>query len=535
VTRHLAPVPGLAVALVVVVSLAAPGSATAATATAPAGRGPGPDEGRIVAALPDPVADGDRGEFVVVRVPADGGNWTLTDGEDAVGLPPGLIAVSPDPAAVESSADRVVAADTALANAGERLVLRRNGRPVDALRYSDAPEGERLVVTPEGAVWRPRGFEPRSPETHGPAAATAFVLPDAPGPVIDALRGADRRLLVAGYTFTSERVAEALRAAARRGVEVRVLVEGGPVGGLSGREAALLDRLVDAGVAVRVVAGPHAPFRYHHAKYAVADDRALVLTENWKPAGVGGRGSRGWGVRVEGSVVGGLADLFRTDFEGPGAVPWRRFREGRTFVTDDAAGGDYPARFEPERVRADRIRLLTAPGNAREALVARVDAADERVLVLQPTVGGRDDPLVRASLRAARRGVEVRILLSGAWYVDDENRRLVERLNGLAEREDLALSAAVADPGGRYGKLHAKGLVVDDAVAVGSLNWNDVSATENREVVLVLEGEPAGYFAAVFEADWRGGRTRLPPVLALGVAGAVGVALLVGRRELRFA
>jgi phosphatidylserine/phosphatidylglycerophosphate/cardiolipin synthase-like enzyme len=127
--------------------------------------------------------------------------------------------------------------------------------------------------------------------------ATAFVLHDTSGPVTDTLRAADDRILLAGYTFASERVTRELLAAHRRGVEVRLLLDGGPVGGVSRRSAALLDRLSRAGVEVRMVAGPLPRYEFHHAKYAVVDDRALVLTENWKPAGTGGNGSRGWGVR----------------------------------------------------------------------------------------------------------------------------------------------------------------------------------------------------------------------------------------------
>ncbi|TQR22553.1 hypothetical protein C9J85_07385 [Haloferax sp. wsp5] len=105
---------------------------------------------------------------------------------------------------------------------------------------------------------------------------------------------------MAGYTLSSARVADALIAAQRRGATVRVLLEGEPVGSRTAAEASTLDRLAEAGVSVRVMTGPRARYRYHHAKYAVADGQAVVLTENWKPAGSaviiregGGHGRRG--------------------------------------------------------------------------------------------------------------------------------------------------------------------------------------------------------------------------------------------------
>ena len=72
-----------------------------------------------------------------------------------------------------------------------------------------------------------------------------------------------------------------------------------------------------------------------------------------------------------------------------------------------------------------------------------------------------------------------------------------------------------------------------DEVLLGSLNWNNNSARENREVALVLDGSEAGaYFTRVFDADWPPGST-LPVgyLLAIGIV-AVGVVLLV--RRLRF-
>jgi phosphatidylserine/phosphatidylglycerophosphate/cardiolipin synthase-like enzyme len=494
-----------------------------------------PDDPRIVAVYPNPVADNDVGEYVVVD-PNGARNLTLADGEDAVDVPAAddPVALAPDPDAARNLTDRrVVAVDIALSNAGERLRLRRDGQVVDALAYEDAPEAERRTRT----GWRPPGFDPRNVRRVGAANATAFVLPDSPDLPVETLRSADRRLLLAGYTLTSRRVAAAAVAAAERGATVRVLVEGAPVGGVSRRQAAVLDRLTRSGVAVRVVGGERARFRFHHAKYAVVDDRALVLTENWKPSGTGGRDNRGWGVRVDSpAAADDLAGLFARDFGAHDARRWTAARRDRTFESAGAAEGSYPSRIDPERVQPRRVRVLTAPGNAERAVVGIIDGAERQIRVLQPSLGGPDVPFVRALVRAAERGVQVRVLLSGAWYAAEENERLVERLNDRATRHDLPLSARIAEPNGRYGTVHAKGLVADDTVVVGSLNWNNVSARENREVALALTGGGAArYYRRAFDADWRGGSGLPPAGLALAAALAVGVAVAYLRRRVRFA
>jgi phosphatidylserine/phosphatidylglycerophosphate/cardiolipin synthase-like enzyme len=492
----------------------------------------GPDDGRenrtliserprIVELFPNPTAAENRGEYLVVRLP-ERGNWSLSDGYHEASIPAnasGVVALSMDPA----NTTRLLTDESAGANygatelwalddyfplsaSGDRIALRRNGTAVAVVEYDRAPEGHRWRA--EWGEWRPRGYEPRSATRTPNATVTPFVLPDSPGMPVEPLRGADDRLLLAGYTLGSERVADLLVAAADRGVEVRVL-DGEP------------ER-----------------FRFHHAKYAVADDRAVVLTENWKPSGTGGRTNRGWGV-VTGTprsattgrtAADDLAALFRADAAASDARAWASFREETEFHDGGAANGSYPTRFEPPAPTTADVALLTAPGNGADRLVARIDAADDRVLALVPRTGGPDNRLVRALRRAADRGVDVHLLLSGAWYDREENRALVQAL------ADDPVSVAVAEPRGRYGKVHAKGVVVDDAAIVGSLNWNAGAATENREVLLAIEDEAvADFYARAYAADWRGGGVHLPLGLVGGLAVAVAGAGAVARREVTFA
>jgi phosphatidylserine/phosphatidylglycerophosphate/cardiolipin synthase-like enzyme len=496
----------------------------------------------IVAVYPDPVADGDRGEFVVLRLPerANRSAWTLTEGDATVSLGNGTgggrVAVAADPTIAREHADATVLTvpRLGLANAGERLTLRRNGTVVDELRYGDSEEGSLYV----GGEWRPLGATDHPVTRHSVDEVRPFLLPDSPGVPATVLSGAERRLLLAGYTFESERATEHLVAAAERGVRVSVLLEAAPVGGRSRRAAALLDRLVAAGVDVRVLGGPRSRYAYHHPKYAVVDDRALVLTENWKPSGTGGRANRGWGVVVpDAGVAADLARVFERDAAAVDATSWEIYRAGRTFPAagDPAANGTFPTGLPAETRSASAVELLVAPDNAEGRLRELLAGADDRILVQQMTVDGPDGPFVSTAVAAARRGVEVRILLSGAWYVREENRRLVEHLRRVADREDLPLAARVADPGDRYRQIHAKGVVIDGETAVvGSLNWNAESARDNREVLLVVNGSAAGYYERAFEADWAGGDgagSGLPVrVLALAGVVAVACAVLVARR-----
>ena len=502
------------------------------------GSTPGP---RIVAAFPDPVAEDDIGEYVVVDA-AGTANLTLSDGESSISIPPaGVVALSAHPNATRELVDApVVDSGLYLSNGGEELVLRRDDRVIDRLEYDRAGEGERLNATT--GRWTPRGLTPRPVVSTGSATATAFVLPDAPGVPLETLASADDRILLAGYTFSASRVADALLAAAERGVRVQVLLEGGPVGGMTTDQRKQLDRLAAGGVEVRVIGGPHARFAFHHPKYAVADDAALVMTENWKPSGTGGRDSRGWGVRIDsGRTADELAAVFAHDADGIDAVPWRRYRENASFVEESPATGSFDSRFEPATVHVDEVRVLTAPGNAGTAVRTSIGGAEESIDVLSPRLVV-EEAYFAALVAAAERGVRVRILLSNAWYDEESNRAVVERAAELRER-GVPIEARIAEPDGRFGKVHAKGAVVDgETVVLGSLNWNAHATTENREVVLVLDGtEPAAYYGETFEADWErsaggseetGWKTRT--TLALGALSAVALAGVALRRTVEF-
>ncbi|QSG12426.1 Phosphatidylserine/phosphatidylglycerophosphate/ cardiolipin synthase or related enzyme [Halapricum desulfuricans] len=512
-------------------------AANETTASSPNGTSP-PE---LTAAYPNPTAYGDEGEYLVLEAPngTELGAYRLDDGHREARLPDrtvgGRIVLTANRSAVPDGVRGPIvewSEMVPLSNAGESLTLSDGNGTVETLEYEDAPEGE--VLRPDtDRRWRALGATSFEPVVGGPGSVRAFALPDSPSVPLAVIESAERRVLLAGYTFTSERVAERLIAVRERGVAVEVIVDGAPVGGLTERSAAVLDRLTAANVSVRVVGGDGGRYEFQHAKYAVVDDRAIVLTENWKPAGVGGASSRGWGVVVDSpAIVDGLSRTFRADSGSRGAVPWEAFRGDVSLESAAPSRRQYPARIESQSVAVERAELVVAPDNAAGRVQGLLANASDSVRIVQVSIGGRDDRLLREAIAAAERGVEVRILLSGAWYVEEENRRLVDQLRTLSAREDLPLSVRLAEPGGRYEKIHAKGVVIDgETVVLGSLNWNDNAYDDNREVAVVLHGTEAGaYFRKVFERDWRGGITLVPAGTVLTLVAVVLPVARLGRR-----
>lgn len=494
----------------------------------------------IVSIYANPIPPDDPGEYVTVEVPpgTNLGDYQLSDGENTVNITAttvsGRVRLTTNPAAVRNQSAEPgppiveLQGSLSLSNGGERVVLRTNDSVVDSMRYGRVGEGE---------IWRdgravPRGRTSFEPMYHPSGEARGFVLPDGAGVPKAAVTRASERILLAGYTFSSWDIAAELAAAAARGTTVKVLVEGGPVGGVSRRSAAVLGWLASTEVTVRVLHGPTSRYRFHHAKYAVIDNRSLVTTENWEPGGLGGHGTRGWGLLVQqASVAADLADVFYSDWTWMAAQDWTTYESRNEFQPPSPATTDYPTRFPSRSVRTANISLLTAPDNVETALLGRLRRADASIRVVTPRIGNQT-PLRQALISAARRDVDVKVLVSGSWYSEAENRALVRSLRTVARREGLPLAVRLAEPRSRYSHLHAKGVVIDgETVIVGSVNWNTVSTRENREVVLAVDSRDlAAFYIRVFRADWRGAAWRLPLTLGIAVlAVAVLTALLIQR------
>ena len=512
-----------------------------AVTTGPSAATTGQPAGEIVELYPNPTTPQDHGEYALVEIQTPG-EWTLTDGEGTADLSgaTGRIAVTrhPTETAAHTNATTLEAPGRfRLADAGETLELRRDGVVVDRVSYETAPESHRWRVDTDPR-WQPDGFEPRGPTRIDGVSVEAFVLPDSPDAPIDAIAGATDRLYLAAYTLSDRRVADALLAAHDRGATVRVLVDGGPVGGMSDRQAALLDELTAAGIEVRVLTGDRARFRYQHAKYAVADDRVVVLTENWKPSGVGGAANRGWGLRADSpATADAVAAVFAHDTTWRDTPTWDAVSGEIDTVEAGAATGSFPTNHPPLSTTADSVSVVVAPDNAADEIEDLLNETDEELLITQPQLGDDEFRLLQAAVRAADRGVSVRILLDSTWYVADENRAMADALAERAADDDSSLSVRLADGGTRFERIHSKGIVADDTAVVGSLNWNTNSAENNRELALIVDDDAvAAYYREVFVADWRGndGPRELPTGIVVVGLGAVAAAALLASRRLDF-
>ncbi len=259
-----------------------------------------------------------------------------------------------------------------------------------------------------------------------------------------------------------------LTALARRGVAVRVMLDWL---GTLGRPRAELARLAAAGGQVHIFS-PF-PAVFSGGRLNLRNHRKLVMADG-RLAWAGGRnvgdeylapGPGAWrdlSFTLEGPVLAECAALFRSDWavtgHDPGAFPASHETAGEALLQLVPAGPD-----DPE----DRLH---------NGLVADIHRADRRVWIATPYYVP-SEPLSAALCTAARRGVDVRIVIpakSNQWTAD--------LARGAYLREAAAAGCRILRQ--RKGMLHAKAALIDDLGLTGSANFDLRSMMLNFEMMV---------------------------------------------------
>lgn len=439
-----------------------------------------------------------------------------------------------------------------------RKIDPQTGQPQDTDRatdwagdLADLSRG-RQVYFPGWAVWGdplPALTALSTAPVSATATITAAVGPDGLYPPLAGLIDrADRAIDISLYTLEHPELARKLADAARRGVAVRLLLEGAPSGGIDDLQKWSLWQIQQAGGQVFYLApradapkGLRPRYRFLHTKFALFDGRwAAVGTENFTRSsmpvdtdtGQMPPGRRGLYLLTDAlPVVSALAALFAYDWQP------QRFADLRPFdpATDGPPPGYQPPLPGQPGQPAPFRQPLATTGPARFAVVYAPGAAasaQSQLLALLAEAGPGDavdwvqlyehrnwgesfsnpvadpNPRLEALVAAARQGAHVRLLLDN--FFDDpaalrSNRATADYLQALAQAEGLLLEVRLGNPTGAG--IHAKaGLIRLDGAgwaAVGSLNGGEVSHKLNREVLLLVQSRPIyDRLRQVFESDW---------------------------------
>jgi cardiolipin synthase len=324
--------------------------------------------------------------------------------------------------------------------------------------------------------------------------------------MLDAIAQARRQVLLEMYWFDSNRIgrrfAEALLAALGRGVEVALIYDS--VGSI-GADPGMFEGLAAAGAQV-LEFNPVAPWKHRfrlsrltrrdHRKILVVDQSigftgGINIGDQWLPEEEEGGGWRDDMVQVEGPAVHGFVHIFLATWQRLGGPPLR------SGAADSNASERAPAEAAST---GPKVRVLGESQymnrhTISRAYLARIYGAQRRVW-LANSYFVPDRSVIRALTRAARRGVDVRILLpleSDVRVADWASRAVWSRLMARGVRIFVW----------SRGILHSKTAVIDGRWStIGTFNLDHLSLRSNLEVnVSVLDEGFAETMEAAFARD----------------------------------
>ncbi|PKL69377.1 MAG: phospholipase [Methanomicrobiales archaeon HGW-Methanomicrobiales-1] len=497
---------------------------------------------RITEFCPDPYLHDDMDEYLVLSGTGSLDGITISDGRGGFRFPPGtqingaLIVARSGPAFLQSHGklpdfewldyspvvpNVINGNPLRLANTGDELLLYENTDLIQRVVWpQDVKPREGQVHYFENGMWDPRplmiGQSRFEPAVFHNVTVTTFVSPDCSSEMFTyVVDHASDEILLNVYEFSSPVMADSLISARQRGVDVAVLIEGGPVGGISTEGKSAIWRMNTGGIPVFTMAsdnGAHPPYRYDHAKYVVIDRRAVLLTsENFKYSGFpppGFNSNRGWGVYLEDPALAGyFSTVYRFDSSSQSVIPIN----GSPGNAEPVPSSKHAVEFTPARFSGATVRPVIAPDTSSQ-ITDLIQSSQTTIEIEQAYITNETpltlNPYLASAINASRRGVHVRVLLDSYWYnTEDEkdNDEMAALITRIGTTEHIPLEARCADlTASNLEKIHNKGVIVDgQRVLVSSINWNSNSPNFNREAGVIIDHPGvARYFLSVFEDDW---------------------------------
>jgi cardiolipin synthase A/B len=290
-----------------------------------------------------------------------------------------------------------------------------------------------------------------------------IVLPeDTAQPILDALSAAKRSIRIRMFLFTDPGLTNAVIAAKRRGVKVRVMLNPARRGGESENDETH-DKLARAGIEVR---DSNPAFQLTHQKSMVIDDEAgFVESFNWEPT-----------------------DLTAT-------------RDYAVVTTHKTEVAEMVACFEADWARKEftprgHSELIWCPNNGRERIADFIDSAKHSLWLQNERY--QDTVMIERLVRAVGRGVRLHILARPPHTLKKE--KLVEGVGGLRIVHDVGAKVHTL----KGLKLHAKMILADERRAiVGSINLSPGSFDGRRELAIETDAHHVvGRLNEAAQTDW---------------------------------
>ena len=301
--------------------------------------------------------------------------------------------------------------------------------------------------------------------TSGVTRAGSLIVEPGAGfsPVYSLISGARRTIDVTMYEFSDTTAEHDLAAAAKRGVQVRVILDHRA----RSVNSHAYSYFRSHGVAVT---WSSSDYRYTHQKTVIIDGtKAVIMTANLT--------SRYYATSRDFLVT----DTERADVSAITAV----------FNADFAKKTVHPG---------DGNDLVWSPTDSQDQLIALINGATSSLRIYSEEMGDRT--VEKALIRAAKRGVDVQVCgenESGEY--DSAFAKLARagiRISYYSSSTGFYIHGKVVEAD--YGTAHAK-------IFIGSENFSNTSLNQNRELGLIISSHPVmSAIAGTFASDFRNGK-----------------------------
>ena len=288
-----------------------------------------------------------------------------------------------------------------------------------------------------------------------------IVLPDdSVQPILDAIDGATKSLRIKMFIFTDPSLLDAVIAAHRRGVNVRIMLNPKRRSGVSENDESR-SKLEAAGIEVR---DSNPAFDLTHEKSMVVDDKtAFVKSLNWQTKNL--TGTRDYAVvtrhahEVEEIINGFEADWSRQDFASK--------------------------------------HLIWCRGNGRERITQFINQAKHSLWLQNERY--QDQMMIECLVRAKERGVKVHVMARPAHTLKKD--KLIEGVGGLRILRDVGVKIRKL----KKLKLHAKMLLADgERAIIGSINLAPGSFDSRRELAIEVDDKHiVDRLHEIVKRDWK--------------------------------
>jgi hypothetical protein len=346
------------------------------------------------------------------------------------------------------------------------------------------------------------------------AVVTPFTFPESNGgPIYKALENARSEVLISIYQLTSPNLVALLCDLERRTVDhvdVRILLEGDVFGYDMSTELTLMKSITDAGGEVMLInsqaSGNYERYSFVHNKYAVIDSETVIITsENWTTANMGtSRSNRGWGATIESTEYAAfMTNVFLNDTDHTYGDVWdlNDFYPSLKPYSGNLTYNPVPS-YDTVSFNA-KITPLLSPDNSYAAQKYYMDNAVSRIFSEQLDFGSfsslNNSSPVSWMSEAFDRGVDTRFILDASMSSSrEENINEINLIN-----TTTGIKAVTINGGPGFSTTHNKGIIIDDTVWLGSVNWTGNSFSNNRETAVLIDSpEVTGYFLEYFMEDW---------------------------------